>query len=64
MEGAPAALLLFEFIKQKVLEVEVPWLAEADAGVYLPVAINVIHTSAPAVAKQATGRPKATTKIQ
>ena len=63
MEGAPAASPLIEFVKQHVPEVEVPWLVEAEAGVYLPVQINIIHTTAPLITRQAIGTRKITTKI-
>ena len=47
IDGAPFAASLIEFIRQKIPELEVPWLQEAVNGAYLPVKINAIQTSAP-----------------
>ena len=54
-KGAPAASPLVEFVKKHIPMVEIPWLAEAEAGVYLPVEINVIPTIAPIVKKRGGG---------
>lgn len=64
MDGAPAASPLIDFVRKRVPEVEIPWLADAEAGVYLPVEINVIHTTAPIVAKKASTTREPTTKLQ
>ena len=62
MAGAPDASPLIKFVRQNVPEVEAVWLAEAGAGVYLPVEINTIHTTAPVVKKKAVGIRKGTKK--
>lgn len=62
MDGAPAASPLMDFVRKHVPKVEIPWLAEAEAGGYLPVKINIIHTTAPMVSKQANKTRALTTK--
>ena len=44
---APESAALMEFVKQRVPEIEVPWLDEVAAGSFLPVKIDGIETSAP-----------------
>ncbi len=55
VRGAPATTPLLEFIKKRVPEVEIPWLSEREAGVYLPVNINVTHTTGPIITKRVNG---------
>ena len=44
---APESAALMEFVKQKVPEIEVPWVEEVAAGSCLPVNINETETNAP-----------------
>ena len=44
---APESAALMEFVRQKVPEIEVPWLEEVVAGSCLPVKIDETETSAP-----------------
>lgn len=46
IDGAPNGNLLMEVVKQKVLEVEVPWLTKEGRGVYTPVNIKAVQTCA------------------
>ena len=47
IDGAPNASALIDFIRERVPELEVPWLEEAVKGTYLAVKINAIQTDAP-----------------
>lgn len=47
IDGAPNASSLIEHIRQKVPELEVPWLQETVRGAYLAVKINAIRTGVP-----------------
>ncbi len=47
MEDAPNARSLIDFVREQVPAVEAAYLNEISAGVYLPVNINAISTSAP-----------------
>ena len=44
---APESTALMEFVRQRVHEIEVPWLEEVAAGSCLPVKIDEIETNAP-----------------
>ena len=44
---APDSAALIEFVEQKVPEIEVSWVEEVAAGLYLPVKIDETETSAP-----------------
>ena len=44
---APESAALMEFVRQKVPEIEVPWLEEVAAGSCLPVTVDEFKTSAP-----------------
>ena len=44
---APDSSALIEFVKQKVPEIQVSWVEEVAAGLYLPVKIDETETSAP-----------------
>lgn len=46
IDGAPNASSLIEFVRQKIPELEVPWLQEAVKGAYLAVKINAIQAGA------------------
>ncbi len=46
-KDAPGSAALIDFVRQKVHEIEVPWLDEAVAGSCLPVKIDEIETTAP-----------------
>lgn len=58
IDGALESKVLIEFIRERVPQVEVPWVQEAMAGAYLPVKINEIETSAPVESKR-KGQPRA-----
>ncbi|KAL9076524.1 MAG: hypothetical protein Q9161_000856 [Pseudevernia consocians] len=47
IDGAPNASSLIELIRQKVPELEVPWLQEVVRGGYLAVKINTVQTGTP-----------------
>ena len=49
---APESAALMEFVRQRVPEVEAPWLDEIAAGSYLPVKIDEIESSAPTEQKR------------
>lgn len=46
IDGAPNASSLIELVRQKIPELEVPWLQEAVKGAYLAVKINAIQAGA------------------
>jgi len=52
IDGAPNTDPFIDFIRQQVPELEVPWLHDAAAGIYSPVNIKVIQTSAPVHSKK------------
>ena len=49
---APESAALMEFVRQRVPEIEAPWLDEIAAGSYLPVKIDEIASSAPTEQKR------------
>ena len=49
---APESAALMEFVRQRVPEIEIPWLDEIAAGSYLPVKIDQIESSAPTEQKR------------
>ncbi|KAH7348753.1 hypothetical protein BKA65DRAFT_266842 [Rhexocercosporidium sp. MPI-PUGE-AT-0058] len=55
LEGAPHTKALMEFVREHVLEIDVPWLKEVREEKYLSVKVNVVQTSAPVVEKEEKG---------
>lgn len=49
---APESAALMEFVRQRVPEIEVPWLDEVAAGIFLPVKIDETEISAPTEQKR------------
>ena len=47
IDGAPSASSLIELIRERVPEMEVPWLQEAVKGAYLGVKINTVQSGKP-----------------
>lgn len=55
-EDAPNATPLIDFVRERVAPIEVPWLKEVGLGVYIPVEIKALKTTAPAEFKAAKRR--------
>ncbi|KAI9827938.1 MAG: hypothetical protein M1819_006881 [Sarea resinae] len=51
LEGAPHAGSLLDYVRQHVPVVEAPWLKDIATKEYLPVKINALQTTSPAVNK-------------
>ncbi|KAI4135135.1 MAG: hypothetical protein LQ347_000923 [Umbilicaria vellea] len=47
-EDAPNATPLIDFVRERVAPIEVPWLKAVSLGLYMPVEIKAIETTAPA----------------
>ena len=46
VDGAPDTDVLIDFARRKVPEIEVPWLDEGARGLYRPVNIKAVQTTA------------------
>lgn len=51
LEDAPNATALIDFVRDRVAPIEIPWLEEVGMGVYMPVEIKTLETTAPAGSK-------------
>ncbi|KAH8805566.1 hypothetical protein F5884DRAFT_823209 [Xylogone sp. PMI_703] len=51
LEGAPYSNALIDLVRERVAEIEIPWLDEARRAAYMPLKVNSIQTSAPVVKK-------------
>lgn len=58
IDGAPNASPIIQLIRQKVPELDVPWLQEAAKGAYLAVKINAVQTGATVNAEKGTPTSK------
>ena len=62
LEDAPGSAPLINYVREMVPALEVPWLHKMIAGIYIPVEIKAIHTTAPIEPKakrnQRKGPPK------
>ena len=55
-EDAPNATPLVDFVRERVAPIDVPWLKEVGTGIYIPVDIKALETTAPAESKAAKRR--------
>ena len=56
-QDAPNTQPLVEFIREHVAPVEIPWLENAKAGTYMPVAIKSVTTASPSIVEKPCPQP-------